>query len=91
MNQLPSVNTTIFLKNKSIIQCPGYMFRLNSDPSSGLQIQAKIYKMRLILGSHDYYNVWVILLFCDAMLDIQISSYSIAFLKVIYNFFYLYF
>jgi hypothetical protein len=34
MNQLPSVNTTIFLKNKSIIQCPGHMFRLNNEPSS---------------------------------------------------------
>jgi hypothetical protein len=56
MNQFPSVNTTIFLYNKIIIHCPGYMFRLNNEPSSGLQIQAKIYKMRLILGSHYYYK-----------------------------------
>jgi hypothetical protein len=61
------------------------MFRLNNEPSSGLQIQAKIYKMRLILGTHYYYTVWVVLLFCDAMLDIQLSSYSISFLKVTYK------
>jgi hypothetical protein len=58
------------------------MFRLNNKPSSGLQIQAKVYKMRLILESHYYYTVWVELLFFDTMLGIQLSSYSIPFLKV---------